>query len=41
MEFTYAAMTVQPNVPITFQEEMKMPDAELWIAALNKEVTCL
>ena len=31
-------MTVQLNVPRTFQEAMKTIDGELWSAAFNKEI---
>ena len=40
-EYAYAALTVQSSVPTTFQEAMKLPDAELWNAAFNKEIKSL
>ena len=38
MEYAYSVKITQPNVPGTFQEAMKLPDAELWRAAAKKEM---
>ena len=41
MEYAYSVKITQPNVPGTFQEAMKLPDAELWRAAAKKELYSL
>ena len=41
MEYAYSVKITQPNVPGTFQEAMKLPDAELWRAAAKKEMDSL
>ena len=41
VEFAYAMKTTQPNVPIIFQEAMKMSDADIWRGAAEKEIESL
>ena len=41
VEYAYAVKTTQPNVPNNFQEAMKMPDADLWREAAEKEIKSL
>ena len=38
MEYAYAVKATQPDVPIMFQEAMKMSDADLWREAAEKEI---
>ena len=41
MEYAYSVKITQPNVPGTFQEAMKLPDAELWQAVAKKRMDSL
>ena len=41
VEYAYASMITQPNVPRSFQEAMKMSDADLWRDAAEKEIKSL
>ena len=41
MEYVYSVKITQPNLPGTFQEAMKLLDAELWRAAAKKEMGSL
>ena len=39
MEYAYAVKTMQPNVPRSFQQAMKMSDADIWREAAEKEMS--
>ena len=39
--YAYAVKTTQPNVPINFQEAMKMSDVDLWREASEMGINSL